>query len=272
MVKKIIVSFILAAALLLPAPKARAAGVSVFIGGEILEGAAMRGDTTVVPLRSFCETISPGCSVGWDEASRTAWVSADGLYLTARSGSGYITANGRCLYVGQQGFIGSDGVFMLPLRPLAKAFCSDVGWSSARRSAFVLPGSGPIRNGAKFYDGDEVFWLARIISAEAQGESLEGQIAVGNVVMNRVASSDYPNSIYGVIFDSRGGVQFTPVANGTIYDEPAAISVIAAKLVLDGADVAGDCMYFLNEELSTSFWIIENCSYVMTIGNHSFYV
>jgi len=48
--------------------------------------------------------------------------------------------------------------------------------------------------------------------------------------------------------------------------------VIAAKLVLDGADVAGDCMYFLNEELSTSFWILENCSYVMTIGNHSFYV
>ena len=252
--------------------QASAAGVSVYIGSSRLNGAFIANDTTMVPLRAFCESIRPDCRVSWDGSTRTAYISAEGLSITARSGREYITANGRCLYVGTNSFISQNGSFMLPVRTLAKAFGAGVNWSSAKRSVTVTPGSGAIKSGSEFYDPEAVYWLARIISAEAQGESLRGQIAVGNVVMNRVASPDYPNSIYGVIFDRNGGVQFTPVANGTIYDEPTNRAVTAAKLVLDGADVAGDCMYFLNEEISTSFWIVENCSYVMTIGNHSFYV
>ncbi len=263
---------LLIAAFLLPAPAAEATGVSVYIDGTPLAGPFIAGDTTMVPLRSFSQSLSPDCSVSWDPVTRTAYISADGLEISAVCGQEYITANGRYIYVGQNSFISDRGVFMLPVRALAKAFDAAVQWNSARRSVTVVSGSGAIESGDEFYDKDAVFWLARIISAEAQGESLRGQIAVGNVVMNRVDSPDYPNTIYKVIFDRRGGVQFTPVANGTIYDEPAYISVIAAKLVLDGADAAGDCMYFLNVELSTSFWILENCSYVMTIGNHSFYV
>lgn len=272
MVRKIILPLLIAILLLAQIPTAQAAEVSVYVDGQRLSGAYIANDTTMVPLRSFCQTLSPGCTVSWDGASRTAYVRAEGLTLTAKCGSEYITANGRYLYVGQNSFISSSGVFMLPVRTLAKALGGSVAWSAASRSAAVTSGSGAIKSGDSFYDPDAVFWLSRIISAEAQGESLRGQIAVGNVVMNRVASPDYPDSIYGVIFDRNGGVQFTPVANGTVYDEPTKLAVIAAKLVLDGADTAGECMYFLNEELATSFWIAENCSYVMTIGNHSFYV
>jgi len=266
-----IFALLLIAVFLLQTPAA-ASNVSVHVDGRRLWGAYITVDTTMVPLRRFCESISPDCSVSWNSRTRTAYVSAEGLSITARCGAEYITANGRYIYVGRNSVISEAGVFMLPVRALAKAFDANVGWNGSKRSVSVTPGSGAIKSGDEFYDADAVFWLARIISAEAQGESLRGQIAVGNVVMNRVASPDYPNTIYKVIFDRQGGVQFTPVANGTIYDEPAAISVIAAKLVLDGADVAGECMYFLNYELSTSFWITENCSYVMTIGNHSFYV
>lgn len=271
MARKMLLALLIAA-FLLQMPAAEAANVSVYVDGARLSGAFIANDTTMVPLRSFCQTISPDCRVSWDGASRTAYVSVHGLSITAKCGREYITANGRYIYVGQNSFISESGVFMLPVRALAKAFDARVRWNASNRSVSVTPGSGAIKGGGEFYDPDAVFWLSRIISAEAQGESLRGQIAVGNVVMNRVASPDYPNSIYGVIFDRNGGVQFTPVANGTVYDQPTNRAVIAAKLVLDGANTAGGCMYFLNEEISTSFWIIENCSYVMTIGNHSFYV
>lgn len=270
MARKILLMLLIAVLLL--QTSAAAANVNVYVDGEPLWGAYIANDTTMVPLRRFCESISSDCKVSWNGKTRTAYVSADGLSITARCGKEYIVANGRYIYVGKNSFISDAGVFMLPVRALAKAFGASVRWDNSSRSTAVTSGSGTIESGDEFYDADAVYWLARIISAEAQGESLRGQIAVGNVVMNRVASRDYPNTIYKVIFDRRGGVQFTPVANGTIYDEPAAVSVIAAKLVLDGADVAGNCMYFLNEEISTSFWIVENCSYVMTIGNHSFYV
>ena len=94
---------------------------------------------------------------------------------------------------------------------------------------------------------------------------------MGNVVLNRVASPDFPNTIYGVIFDDRWGGQFTPVRNGTIYHEPAAQSVEAARLCLSGVNVAGESLYFLAPALATSHWVMENRTHVVTIGSHWFY-
>ena len=131
----------------------------------------------------------------------------------------------------------------------------------------------PSAPGWSFYNDDNVYWLSRIINAEARGESLDGQIAVGNVVLNRVASPLFPDTIYTVIFQTTYGIiQFSPIANGSIYTTPAESCVIAAKLALDGANTASDSLYFLNVKAATTLWVVRNCSYVTTIGNHSFYV
>ena len=273
MLKKIILPAFITALLLFAAPKALAAGeVNAEVAGRSLSNTVMADDVTIVPVREFCQALSPNCSVSWDAASLTVSIHADGLELNAQSGREYIIANGRYLYVGKNAFISPQGSFMLPLRSLARAFSAPVSWDAQSRTARVSSGGGAIKCGDDFYASDAVYWLSRIISAEARGESLAGQIAVGNVVMNRVRSGDYPNTIYGVIFDDEYGVQFTPTANGTIYDPPTESAVIAARLVLDGADVAGGCLYFLNESIATSLWIVRNCTYVATIGNHSFYV
>ena len=63
-----------------------------------------------------------------------------------------------------------------------------------------------------------MMWLSRILYAEANTEPLAGKIAVGNVIMNRVKSPEFPDTIYSVIFDRKYGVQFTPVANGSVYN------------------------------------------------------
>ena len=101
---------------------------------------------------------------------------------------------------------------------------------------------------------------------------MHGQIAVGNVVLNRVKDPDYPDTIYGVIFDRNYGVQFEPVLNGSIYAEPTESAVAAAKLCLEGVDLSRGSIYFYDPAKAQSSWIGQNCTYVMTIGTHKFYI
>jgi len=113
-----------------------------------------------------------------------------------------------------------------------------------------------------------VYWLSRIIYAESGNQSLDGKIAVGNVVLNRVASPRFPNTVYEVIFQRN---QFTPAMTGSINRTPSAESVIAAKLCLDGANTAGDALYFVNPNMSPYSWASRNRPYVATIGAHAFF-
>ena len=113
--------------------------------------------------------------------------------------------------------------------------------------------------------------MAKIINAESGGEPFLGKIAVGNVILNRDESDEFPESIYSVIFDNKNGVQFTPTVNGAINNEANEESVLAAKICLEDSSLSDDIVYFLNEDLAESKWIVENCRYVMTIGEHDFY-
>ena len=101
---------------------------------------------------------------------------------------------------------------------------------------------------------------------------MSGQIAVGNVVLNRVRSTEFPESVQAVVFDRKDGVQFEPVSNGSVYDEPTARSVLAAKAALAGTDIVGDCLYFYAPALSQGTWIRSNRTYYTTIGCHRFYL
>jgi len=160
-----------------------------------------------------------------------------------------------------------DGHTYVPLRTLCQALGYDISWNSVLNGVSVVTGES-----TPSYSQDDLYWLSRIISAESQGEPLNGQIAVGNVVLNRVASSEFPNTIRGVIFDTRDGVQFEPVSNGTVYDEPTALSVAAAKAALSGTSVVGSCLYFFSPALSKGQWIVSHRTYCTTIGCHRFYL
>ena len=94
---------------------------------------------------------------------------------------------------------------------------------------------------------------------------------MGNVVLNRVNHADFPNTVYGVIFDDRWGGQFEPVRNGAIYNEPTEESVLAAKLCLDGVNTVGNSLYFIAPDLASNHWVMNNRTFVTTIGCHWFY-
>jgi N-acetylmuramoyl-L-alanine amidase len=227
--------------------------------------------TTYVPLRDFCRVMDDNAKISWDDKENTIYVSTDKLNLSVKVGQTYLIANGRYLYLDKPCYI-SQGTAMIPIRVIAKAFDAEVSWNGQLKQVAVTLGSGAIEQGDIFYNKDNLYWLSRIINAEARGESLAGQIAVGNVVLNRLNAENWPDTVYEVVFDTRCGVQFSPTANGTIYNEPSESAVIAAKLALDGAQVVGGSLFFLNKAKATSRWIINNCRYVTTIGSHSFYM
>ena len=250
---------------------APAGAVTVLVDGVPLESdidPVVIDGATYVPLRAAAEALREDAVVTWE--GRAVVRAGDDLELTASPGALYLEANGRALYIAG-GVQAVRGRVLVPVRVLARAMGARVDWSGADATVSLTPGGGAIQDGALYYKEEELYWLSRIISAESRGEPLLGKIGVGNVVLNRAAHRDFPDTVYGVIFDGRWGGQFEPVRNGTIYQTPTEESVLAARLVLDGADAAGDSLYFLAPALAGSTWIAENRTFVLRIGAHWFY-
>jgi N-acetylmuramoyl-L-alanine amidase len=155
-----------------------------------------------------------------------------------------------------------------------EALCRALGLKISDNSGKInISGKyAPLKSASSYYREDEVYWLSKIINAEAKGESLLGQIAVGDVIMNRVKSPLYPNTIYGVIFDRKYGVQFSPTLDGSIYATPSFTATLAAKICLEGTSLSDNALFFLNPKTAESNWIIRSREYAYSIGGHDFYL
>ncbi len=224
--------------------------------------------TTYVSLKVMSQQLDTTAQISWDAASSTATVTAQGLKLTAKQNELYIVANGRYLYM-PHGVQMVNDQLMVSLDVLAKAFGATTGWDGEAGTFLVNRGETPIESGDTFYQEDELFWLSRVIYAESGNQSLEGRMAVGNVVMNRTCHDTWPDTIYGVISQRN---QFSTFKGGRLANRtPNAGSVIAAKLVLDGGVVEGvERAYFFDTYLSGS-WAARNKQCVAEIGGHRFY-
>lgn len=108
--------------------------------------------------------------------------------------------------------------------------------------------------------------LARLIYGEARGEPYTGQVAVGAVVMNRVKSSSFPNSISGVIYQSGA---FDAVSDGQINLTPDATAKKAAQDAINGWDPSYGAIYYFNPSTATNKWIWSR-PMTVTIGRHRF--
>lgn len=246
--------------------------VSIYIDNEQFTGGIeVTDNTTFVGIRKFSTSMYKNAKVTYNSTTKTITVQTDNLYLTATAGANYITANGRYLYTESPIYM-KNGVMYAPVLLMARAFDAKISWRNTNSAFYVTRGSGGILSGSKYYNSDEVYWLAKIISAESQGEPLLGKIAVGNVILNRVNSSEFPNTIYGVIFDRKYGIQFSPVANGTIYKNATWESTVAAKICLEGYSVSNRILYFVNPKVSPNSWISRNRVFFRQIGNHAFYI
>lgn len=118
----------------------------------------------------------------------------------------------------------------------------------------------------KYQSSSDVYLLAKCVYAEARGEPYVGQVAVAAVILNRVKSPDFPNTISGVIYQPWA---FTAVNDGQIKLEPNSTAYQAAQDALNGWDPTYGCLYYYNPVKATSKWIFSR-KIVTTIGKHTF--
>ena len=108
--------------------------------------------------------------------------------------------------------------------------------------------------------------LARVVYGEARGEPYTGQVAVAAVVLNRVRSSSFPNSVAGVVYQSGA---FDCVSDGQINLTPNQSAYNAAKDALNGWDPTYGCLFYYNPRTATSKWMLSR-TVKLSIGNHAF--
>lgn len=224
--------------------------------------------TVFVPLRAVSDALGIQCD--WNEADKSAHSESENAAVTFYPYRSYAKINGKkepvTMYL-------NNGSLMVPVRLLSECHGFSVGWDNTFYRVLIEgEASVPENLIDRTYNQDEVYWLSKIIHSESVGEIMAGQIAVGNVILNRVESESFPNTIYSVIFDKKGGVQFEPVMNGSIYASPSHSSVEAAKRALSGENTAGNSLFFLNPKKAQSFWIVNTRLFFRSIGNHDFYL
>ena len=115
-------------------------------------------------------------------------------------------------------------------------------------------------------NSSDVNLLAKVVYGEARGEPYEGQVAVAAVVLNRVKSSSFPNTIAGVVYESGA---FTAVSDGQINLTPNQTAYNAARDALNGWDPSYGAIYYFNPSTATNAWIWSR-PHIITIGKHRF--
>ena len=140
-----------------------------------------------------------------------------------------------------------------------------VGAKTAAALGMTLSGSSSGSSSGSYSSSDE-YLLAKCVYAEARGEPYVGQVAVAAVVLNRVGSASFPNTIAGVICQPWA---FTCVNDGQINLSPDNNAIKAAKDALNGWDPTNGCLYYYNPATATSSWIWSR-PVMLSIGKHNF--
>lgn len=237
--------------------------------GRVTRAPAVQSTADVVPMEdvpylSAAQVLGaffPEAALSFQDGVFTA--TGENLQFQATVGKAYFSVNQQYYYVPTL-VVEQAGALFLPAETLAQSLgCS---LTQEGEGTLTLQKTGELPT-PPTYPEEDLYWLSRAIYSESGNQPMAGRIAVGTVILNRVEDPTFPDTIKEVIFAPR---QFSPVANGTIYLTPDEDSVIAAKLCLDGAREAEECLYF--NVTSMVSWADRSRTYVCTIGDHNFYL
>lgn len=282
---------------------------NVYVNGNLLtlsDPLFVENGRTYGPLRFISDQLR--ASVLWNDTNKTVTIRTQtGDTLVFYANSNKMKMNEKS-YVMDVKTIMKNGRTYLPVRHVAEFLHSYIGWNEQNIltisdvplhivkenetlaslaaaygvSVDLLKERNGLKNDAirvgealkiiipfPYTYSEEWDLLARLIEAEAEAEAMTGKIAVGNVVMNRVKNSEFPNSIKEVIFQQN---QFTPVKTGRIHTvEPSQSSIEAARRALTGEKPVQNALFFFNPALTNDTFLRQRQP-VATIGNHRFVI
>jgi hypothetical protein len=280
-------AFALAASLLLtaaplPAAAADAAiveGAKVTIDGKdvaIADPIRISDGRLFLPVAPLASLL--GATVAWDGDNEAATLHMpNGDSIQMRNGVPVVTHNGRRYAMDTAPFL-ANGRTYLPFRVVAELTSSTVQWDEAERRATLTSGGAAEAAEARVavasslreaepYTEEEFQLLAKLVQVEAGYESYEGQLAIANIILNRVKDSRFPDTIRDVIYSGR---QFPPAHNGLLdKSEPNESALRATRDALDGRNNIEDAVYFYNPDVTGgAFW--DRLEVVAVIGNHTY--
>ena len=163
-----------------------------------------------------------------------------------------------------------DGIYGVNTQKAVRQFQKNCGITAdgiagPKTLLYLGLGSGK-SSSAGGYSSSDIYLLAKVIGAEARGESYTGQVAVGAVVLNRVRHSSFPDSISGVVYQSGA---FSCVRDSNWSVEPNDTAKKAARDAINGWDPTGGAIYYYNPAKTSNQWIRKR-PVVTTIGKHVF--
>ena len=163
-----------------------------------------------------------------------------------------------------------DGIYGVKTQSAVRQFQKSVGITAdgiaGRKTLLYLGLEESTSVSAGGYSSSDIYLLAKVIAAEARGESYIGQVAVGAVVLNRVDSSSFPDTVAGVVYQKGA---FSAVTDSNWSVSPDATSRKAAQDAINGWDPSGGSLYYYNPAKTSNRWI-RTRPVVTTIGSHVF--
>lgn len=163
-----------------------------------------------------------------------------------------------------------DGIYGTNTQKAVRQFQKNCGLTvdgiAGPKTLLYLGITGSSSSSSGSYSSSDIYLLAKVIGAEARGESYTGQVAVGAVVLNRVRHSSFPDTISGVVYQSGA---FSCVNDSNWSVEPNETAKKAARDAINGWDPTGGAIYYYNPAKTSNQWI-RSRPVVTTIGNHVF--
>lgn len=209
----------------------------------------LKDDRTFVSIRFVAQAL--GAEIGWVDEKKMVVINDGYNYIELFIGSNeyYVNSEKRTMDVAPEI---SNGRTMVPLRFVSENLRCSVDWNEMTYTVLINKEGLEVPEEYVYnrsYTDEDLMWLARIVTVEARGATIEGKLAVANVVLNRVKSPAFPNTVHDVIFQSG---QFPPAHKAGFKElVPPKDCIIAAKMALEGENNIGTCLYFNNRPFTS---------------------
>lgn len=224
--------------------------------------------STYIPLRAFCDAI--GASISWNHEEQAATVTKDSHTFIFYGEKDFSMIDGKK----SDGAVMENNLLFIPVRATCQALGFEINWDNFYYVVKITaPGiTIPEENMDFSYSYEDILYLSKITQIESGSQPFKTKLGVANTVVNRVKSGLFPNTIKGVIFDTKYGTQFPPAHTDRINITPSAACILAAKCALNGENIAGNSLYFISKTVAPSSWVHNNRTFFATIGNMNFYL
>jgi len=223
---------------------------------------------TYIPLRAFSDAV--GGEIQWDSQNISATMIKDGHTFVFFPEKDYCVIDG---VEKKYAAVFYKDLTFIPVRAVSETLGYTVAWDDFYQTVKITASDTDIAENCKdmAYTYEDILYLGKIIQIESGSQPFKVKLGIGGVIMNRVRSSQFPNSVKGVIFDTKYGTQFPPVHTDKINVTPSIECMIAAKCVLNGVSVVGNSIYFIDVKSAPSSWAHRNRPFYSTINGMSFY-